>query len=284
MKSHRIFNRGLACAIVTAMLVSSFAGCSRREEKEAAERRQKELDACRQKISESHLVPIIGGGHLDAKKLGIFFNVRVENGECGTDGFEGGFYWHDGSIEPASHPGANLAYEKNPTSWKRFEVRARLGNQRKGRECTEQGERCSTFNHKNPGLPPTWPEDRIVRPKAYPGLEIWLPEKIVPNHTESMTFVIPDWPRADGSPRTVNCWSLPKGYALDKMSRQDLEAIDFSKGTKHGYPCDVEFWDFSFTGGAARVHTGTESLVGITRALKALEQHISNAVTREDEK
>lgn len=273
-------------ALLSGALLLLMQGCSKREEPAEQKAYRQQLEACSEQLQKDPLVPIVGGGYLDTRRLD--FNattVRFEDGQCGTDGFETSFYWTGEKIVPAGQKFTGLLPgQETPKHWRRLNVVAQLGNQRKARACQEHFDpkKCVDPKHKNPGLPPTWPEERIVRPVAYPGLEIWMPEKPFPKGTRGVSFVMKGWPRKDGiTPRTVYCWSLPDLFPIEAMSLADLESLDFSKTEKHGYPCDVELWDFDFKGGAARIGTGTEALRDITPALRALQKYISDSVSLE---
>ena len=266
----------------TAIVLALLQSCSRQED-QAAKAYEQQLQACQQQLQQNPLVPIIGGGHLDTRRYD--FNVptvRFEDGQCGTDGFETSFYWTGEKIVPTGQKFTGLlSGEEIPKHWRRLNVAARLGNQRKGRECKEHFDpkKCVDPKHKNPGLPPSWPEDRIVRPKAYPGLEIWIPEKPFPSRTRGVSFVMKGWPRNDGAtPRTVYCWAFPDSYPIETMSRTDLENLDFGSQTM---PCDVEGWNFDFKGGAARIGMSTAILSTITPALQSLQTYISDSIIRE---
>lgn len=268
-------------ALLSGALLLLMQGCSKREEPAEQKAYRQQLEACSEQLQKDPLVPIVGGGYLDTRRLD--FNattVRFEDGQCGTDGFETSFYWTGEKIVPAGQKFTGLLPgQETPKHWRRLNVVAQLGNQRKARACQEHFDpkKCVDPKHKNPGLPPTWPEERIVRPIAYPGLEIWMPVDGYKKDVGGIYFVMKDWPRPDGTPREVNCWHLP-GYDPSAMTKKDLEHLDFGNRT---LPCQVEGWDFSFVGGAARISTGTEALRDITPALQALQQYISGSISRE---
>jgi hypothetical protein len=260
--------------LVLALLVS---GCGKSERDVELQTHDKHVEECRVALAKNPLIPIIGGGRLDTKYFA--FNVptvRFEKGECGTDGFVSDFYWTGTKIVPADPKFTGLALTQVPKEWRLLRVGARLGNMSRSLACEAKFDpsHCPDPNDKAPGYPPAWAQELVVRPKRYPGLEIWIDPKPIPRGLQAIHFVLGDWRREDGRPRTVNC-DIRREVA--SMTRADFEEIDF--GT-NSFPCQVEFSDFSFTGGAARVSTGTDALRDAVPALKALQAYLSQAVDR----
>lgn len=265
----------------------AMVGCSRKEDEQLRAQQvayQKQLDDCRSQLRKDPRVPIIGGGYLDTSRFAFTMpTVRFEDGQCGTDGFESIFLWTGDRIYPQSQRFTGLHPTQVPKHWRLFVVRASLGNQRKLRQCRAAPhlKQCAFLHQKIPGLPPAWPEELTVRPKAYPGLEIWTRLEGFPKNAQSLSFVIKGLTRRDGvTPRTVNCDALVD-HKPWLMSRADLENIDFGNRT---FPCQFEFPDFAFTGGTARVRTDTSALPDIKPAIQALQQYISDSIIQEEPK
>lgn len=265
--------------IAIGVSIWQYVAIKHRAERVAQQAYEKQIEQCRDELAKKvPMIPIIGGGYLDTRYFA--FNVPsvvYKDGECGTDTFVTNLYWTGQKIVPAKEEFTGMLAGAVPQHWLRFGIGAVFGNLRQARAC--QSNPSLDFCMKGytpPGYPPTWPQERIVKPKHYPGLEIWLPPTPIKD-IAAIHFVLSDWRREDGRPRTVNC-DLP-GYQPWKMTKEEFENIDF--GT-HMFPCQVEYSDFTFKGGAARVHTGTEALKDITPLLKALHQYISNSIIQEE--
>lgn len=262
---------------------------------------QQQLEQCRERLSQSNLVPIIGGGYIDIDRFG-FGNPSVvyENGDCGTDMLEVDFWWTGKEVLPNHPKFVKLKEAERPRPWSYFRVVAKLGNQRRGRLCKENPElpQCEVFKAGiRSGLSVTeWPEDRVVRLKNYPGLELWLsePPPNIENKLRVYSFVMTEWRRPDGTPRTIGCWGLNTSnefiksqgldaHSLSLMSRDELSNIDFRGKLKFGASCEVDFGSFNFNGGAGRVNTNTESLHDAPEALQAISKYISKSIVRDDE-
>ena len=245
---------------------------------------KKQLEVCSRQLRKDLRIPIVGGGYLDTSCFAFNMpSVRFEDGRCGTDRFSSNFFWTGERIFPQDQRFTGLHPTKVPKQWRLFVVAASLGNQRKLRECRANLniEKCAFLHYKSPGLPPTWPEELIVRPKAYPGLEIWIRPEGFPKNVQSLSFVLKGLTRRDGvTPRTIDCYALTD-YKPWLMSRADLESIDFANRRS---PCQFEFSDFFFKGGAARVFTDTSALYDIKPATQALQQYISDSIIQEESK
>ena len=285
VKGKQLKGAGVLVPVVFAAL--ALLGCTRKEDDQLRAQQaayQKQLEDCSRQLSKDPRIPIIGGGYLDTSRFA--FNkptVRFEDGQCGTDGFETDFFWTGDRILPQDQRFTGVHPTQVPKHWRLFVVAASLGNQRKFRQCqaTPDLEKCAFLHYKNPGLPPTWPEELIVRPKAYPDLQIWIRQEGYAKKTQSLSFVITDLKRRDGvAPRTFFCFAL-KDYEPSLMTKADLEDIDFGERT---FPCQFEFPDFFFKGGAARVFTGTEALRDMKPAIQALQQYISDSFIQEESK
>ena len=244
---------------------------------------RKQLNQCRQDLAKDPLVPIVGGGFLDTRRFA--FNVptvRYEDGKCGTDGFQAEFWWTGEKVVPDHPKFTGLSPMHIPKHWTHFNVGALLGNQRKARECKadQNPQKCPELGHKNPGVAPDWPEDLVIKLKKYPGLEIRLNRNAPPEGrwVGLRSFVMSEWPRADGALRVVDCFGL-NAHELAKKTNEELSEIDFGNRTA---ACQVDFWDFQYKGGVARIGTGTEALADIGPALKALQQYLSDSIIREE--
>lgn len=290
----------VALALALALLVSACDEVQRHNQSPEQVAYQKQLEKCREELSQSRLVPIIGGGHIDMSRFG-FDNpsITYKNGECGKDVLEVAFWWTGEEVLPDHPKFVKLKESERSRRWSYFRVTAKLGNQRRGRLCRENPDlpQCEIFKAGiRPGLRATeWPKDRVVKLKHYPGLELWLrePPPSLENKHRVNDFVMTEWRRPDGTPRSIDCWGLSsselaKSQGLDTvslslMSGKELSDVDFRGKLKFGSICEVDFGSFNFKGGAGRVVTRTESLHDAPKALQAISEYISNSIIREDE-
>jgi hypothetical protein len=264
--------RRVFIASMAASLLSS--GCSREEEIAAQQRQlayEKQLEMCREQFDKDPLVPILGGGHLDARRFDFGATpVLSEDGHCGTDGFEASFFWTGEKILPTGKRFTGLPPTLIPQSWQRLNVVARSGNRK---FCNSNPEKC-----RSPiGAPPKdWPSDLIVHLKNYE-LDIRLPRMPETVQSHSVGFLLRGWPRPDGAPRFVDC---DIGRDFNKFTRKEIEALNFGQITYH---CQADFWDFNFKGGAARVSMTAAILPTVTPSLQALQKYISDSIIQEEQ-
>lgn len=255
--------------LLGSVLVLTACGPSEKERADMAAY-QARLSACRTQLGQDPLVPIIGGGHLDTRRFDFNVpDVRVDDGQCGTDGFETSFYWTGEKILPAGSRFTGMELPDIPKHWRLMHVGARLGNRK---FCKENPEKCKSTV---PSPPVEWPEDATVHLKNYQ-LDVRMPAALV-DHVRHLAFVLRDWPNREGGPRFLVC-----DIAQDviKLSRQEIEDLDFGERT---LPCQADFRHFDFKGGAARIRTGTEALREMPMALQALQTYLSNSVIREEQ-
>ena len=260
------------CAtLLSAALLVLTQGCSKREEPAELKAYRQQLDACSEQLQKDPLVPIIGGGHLDTRRLD--FNattVRFEDGECGTDGFETSFYWTGEKIVPAGQKFTGLHPTQIPKSWQQLNVAARLANRK---FCRENPDKCKAAL---PAPPKEWPEEFTAHLRHYE-LDVRLPKEPVNYVTHEIGFLLREWPQEDGTPRFVMC-DIKRD--VKRMARGEIESLDFGQ---ESFPCQADFFDFNFKGGAARVSMSTATLPAVTPALRALQAHISDSIHREDQ-
>ncbi|MGH8601550.1 MAG: hypothetical protein ACREXR_01835 [Gammaproteobacteria bacterium] len=291
-------NRNLSAIALVATLIA-LSACNKREHSPEQIAYEKQLKQCRTELDKSEKVPIIGGGYVDMSRFGfVGSSVRYEDGQCGTDILELSFWWTGEEILPDNPKFLKIKRTEIPETWRYFNVAAKLGNQRKAHECRENIDlpQCAGFKGAvKPGWKVTeWPAELTIKLKNYPGLEIWLeaPPPSAENRLRFDDFVMVDWRRPDGTPRSIDCWGLGLSSAKKRglgrenlaiMTREELENIDFRGRFGHGLPCQVEFWSFGFKGGAARVSTGTEALREAPKALEAINKYISESIVMEDE-
>lgn len=290
--------RWLKLGLIIASSLTLFA-CGKREPSSEEKAYTQQLERCRVELGKSEKVPIIGGGYLDTSRFGYpGSSVRYEDGQCGTDMLELSFWWTGEKIIPDGPKFITLKRTEIPKNWRLFRVAAKLGNQRRAHECKENIDlpQCAAFKGATPsGYRKTeWPAELTVKLKNYPGLELWLelPPPNIKNQYDVDRFVMDEWRRPNGTPRSIDCWGLSpndevtKKQGLDPQSlalltKEALENIDFQGRLQHGAACQVEFSDFGFEVGAARVSFSTESLREAPKALKAINQYLFDSIVRE---
>jgi hypothetical protein len=271
-------------SLFSILTLVACSGCGKSKVDVAVDEHDKKVNECRQELEKKNpLIPIIGGGYLDVSKFAFTVpTVRYEDGRCGTDGFQADFYWTGEKIVPAAEKFTGLAPTQVPKNWRLLRVGAILGNLRRARECEAHPDPDSSRCPKTgstPGYPATWPRELVVELKHYPQLEIWL-EPPPKTFLSEIPFVLKDLRRDDGRPVSVGCFAL-EGYDLPAMKRSQFEELRFDA---RPFPCQAEYGDFTFKGGAARVHFSTTALVDIATALKELKVYLSKAIIQEESK
>jgi hypothetical protein len=241
---------------------------------EAREHHYQESKKCSQKLAGMEQVPILGGSLLDRTRIpGFHFGSSTRDGLCIADVLEGSFWWTGTELRTEYQESG-----KEPSSsWGHFNVAARLYTRKPSTEPYNMGYQVVD-----------WPEELTVILKNYPGLELWLdaPPPSIKNEFSIKNFVIRDWRRRDGTPRVIACNGLgspAKEVLASGLSRKDLlrfnksqlESLDF--GDLDAY-CTVGLHDFDFTGGDARVGTGTGSLLGAPIALQLISEYLSRSI------
>jgi hypothetical protein len=241
---------------------------------EAREHHREVSKKCSQKLAGMEQVPILGGSLLDRTRIpGFHFGSSARDGLCIADVLEGSFWWTGTELRTEYQESGR----EKPSSWGHFNVAARLYTKKPSTEPYNMGFKVVD-----------WPEELIVKLKNYPGLELWLNDRppSIKNGFSVTDFVIRDWRRRDGTPRTISCDGLgsPRKEILESgvskadllgFNKTQLENLDF--GDLSAY-CTVGLHNFDFAGGDARIGTGTESLLGAPIALQMLSEYLSNAI------
>jgi hypothetical protein len=241
---------------------------------EARERHYQESKKCSQKLASMEHVPILGGGLLDRTKIpGFHFGSSTRDGLCIADVLEGSFWWTGTELRTEYQESG----KEPPSSWGHFNVAARLYTRKPSTEPYNMGRKTID-----------WPDELTVKLKNYPGLELWLtaPPPSIKNEFSVTSFVMRDWRRRDGTPRTISCDGLdsPGSRASErglstadllKLNKTQLELIEF--GDLNAY-CTVGLHNFDFVGGDARIGTGTKSLLGAPEALRLLSEYLSRSI------
>lgn len=241
---------------------------------ELREVERKQYEACRKQLAGKTHIPILDGGFIDITKVPGFFISKTPYGGCRAQHMEGDFWWTGTELRPAN---VKITEEPLP-AWRHFNVIARLYKPTISNKPYEVGRRTVD-----------WPEELVVKLINYPGMEMWL-NKIPPsaeNEFAVTSFILSQWRRRDGTPRVIYCDGLRspsikrpigelRGKILLTMNKSQLENLDF--GDSHAY-CTIEFHNFDFAGGDARVYFWVRSLRVAPVALKAISEHLSRSIT-----
>jgi hypothetical protein len=252
-------------------LLASIAACQPghdAKQQAALKEHELQLRKCVDSLRGQKRIPILGGGYLRIDRFAFLVpEIRLRDGECGTVGFETLFYWTGEKIVPKDERFTGTKPTEVPKHWRVIRVATLLGNMK---FCKQNPDQCAedpkaSRPHKD------WPPELIIRMDNYP-LDVWLPRK--PGHpaVHRMEFVLRDWPKADGSPRYIDC---DIGRPVASVSRDAWKTMDFGERT---LPCLADLSSLNFKRGAARVSTGTENLRDITRVLQTLQAYLSEQV------
>ncbi|WP_295551258.1 hypothetical protein [uncultured Pseudacidovorax sp.] len=281
--------RSIITVAVAITVITSLMGCNpgRGEEEEKIGKYKKQLEECSESLARQTKIPILGGGELDLSRFSFSaLNIDVQNGECGAVGFAADFFWTGVQIVPAKplveiSPAGFKKYRDFPKNWRFFSVAAILSNTESSLACKTNFDRakCVDPNYQAPRPQPDNSEHLIYKSPYYPDLYIrQIRGDNTPNLSGSISFFVAGWPRKDGAtPRVLHCWSSAPIFQVESMTPEQVANINF--GT-NSFPCDIEFLDFEFKGGAARVHFGTDALPEAVNALKALQLYISNSIQK----
>ena len=224
--------------LLALVLLASLSGCQRREaeeQKAALAEYQRKNRACIDSLSGQPRVPILGGGDLRVDRFAFSATtIRLEDGECGTDGFETHFYWTGQQIIPNDERFTGLKLTEVPEHWRLMRVATRLGHMKR---CQQSPDRC-----KGPATPPVprdWPPKLVLKMENYP-LDVWLPHEPAHPGLGTESFVLRNWSRADGAPRFINC---DTGRPVASVSRDEWRTVGFGQQTR---PNQVDLNSFSF--------------------------------------
>lgn len=261
-----------------------------KEQREAVQKAHEDaVKKCEGKWLGQPRVPVRGSKYvLDATRLywQMEFGSWNKDEECGAAAIIARFYWTGEKIVPDK---IGLAPQRSqiepidvPKDWIAIDLEALVGVKPDVlRHCEQHPEDCKK---KTTDRAKGWPPELVVPLKHYPELEVRLPKELTPKMKtggfRALGIFLREWPMDSGAPRSFLCHLDQDVYA---MTREEIENINFGSarvGQQRSY-CQMEFNNFRFNGGQARVVWGTEALPQITPALRALHQYLNESITEE---
>ncbi len=273
-------------------VMSALTGCDNgtglsREQAAAVDKAHVDArNRCRDKWYGKPRAPVRGTNYvLDATKLPWDMGGELwhEDEDCGVAKIDAVFYWTGEEILPqrvGMYP--QQEYNVKPIdvreAWTQIQVLGYLGMESSIRQRLEQHPEGFQIIPR-PQRPKTWPTELVVKLKHYPDLEVWLPKEWTPTMertTHYLSFQFPNWPNDDGVTRGFNC---NLGRAVYPATREEIENLDLRQKVRSS--CQMEFDNFGFNSGSAKVNWGTPKLTEITPALRALQKYFNDSITKE---
>lgn len=193
--------------------------------------------------------------------------------QCPVDTRSLDFYW----TGTYWIPGGYRKQEDLGKDWKWMQVTVVFSDQKRQLECqvNPTNERCRS-NTFEPSMAKQHPAEFVVKPLRYPNLEIWIPPSGYRKGSNSLDFVIADFPKPDGSPRHAACML---DFDLEQASRDQLINIDLDSG--FGQICTIYLHEFDFKAGAGQVRFPSKILWQIGAHLRWLQSYIDKSIIEE---
>lgn len=270
-----MYMKRIILALVAA--ITCLTGCDLgKQEREAAEKIYKANSVarkqCEAKLQGLKQVPIAGTGgklYLDADKLPIWNISRGfrSGDECGATqlGFAyETFYWNGQKIIPKyiwiQQDGHSLM--NKPKDWMSFIALVRFG---------QTIERKIKYPEPSIDKLQTREEVRVIRLKNYP-LDAWP----VPNPKAQDKFdyrlSLREWPIDNNRPRFLDC----SGDISGKTSAEIESSLE-------PLACQLDFPQFHFKAGAARISVPLKKIKDITPALQAFQQYLNDSIIEKEQ-
>lgn len=245
-----------------------FGGTDREAAEAIYEANAEAAKQCEAKLRELKRVPIAGTGgrlFLDAERLP---NSAISRGfrqgdECGVVQLGWAyeiFYWTGKEIIPAAvwlKAGHSLAERPGPQDWMPLGAMVHLGQPI---DCKKNTARCVE-------VPPIVDETGMIRLKNYP-LDAWPVRDPKVQGLNIYGLSLREWPMDNGRPRGLNCTGGVSGKSEAEIERR-LASIS----------CELDFPQFQFKAGSARVGFSSKDFKRITPALLALQQYLNDSIT-----
>ena len=255
------------------------AGCDVGDRKAAAAMNKANAEAakqCEAKLKGLKRVPIArmkGKLFLDAERLPMWAigrGFRVGD-DCGANQLQESerFYWTGDTLIPQFiwlKAGHTLVEAEGNQNWVSISTQVFFGIPLD----------CKSTPTPAPAMkcgekPPDKDEAGVIRLKNYPS-DAW-PLRDPREKINNRYFLsLRDWPKENGWPRTM-------GLSCDvKGSVSEIENLDF-----RGKPgaCQLDFYEFKFKAGSARINFPVKELHRITPILQAFQQYLNDSIIEE---
>ena len=255
------------------LLMGCDFGANERKAAEAIYKSNAEAaNQCEAKLRDLKHVPIAGTEgrlFLDAERLPMWAIDRgyKSGDDCGVVQLGWAyeiFYWNGKEIIPqvvgSKGKYTSLNRPDNTQYWITLGALVRLG---RSIECNKQLQ-C------NEQLPPI-DEVGVIRLKNYP-LDAWPMPDPKTQRVNQYRLSLRDWPMENGRPRWLMCSGDVSGKTAVEIERR-LESIS----------CELDFSEFHFKAGSARVGFSSKEFKHITPALKAFQQYLNNSIIEKDQ-
>lgn len=267
--------------VFTLLLTGCDLGKKERDAAEAIYKANAEAaKQCEVKLKGLKRIPIAGTSgklFLDTEKLSMWKlsrDFRVGD-ECGAEdlGIRQTFYW-DGARIISKH---NWIFrdKKSPwlidKSWISISADVFLGLPS---SCKTAPENTMLNCDK---LPPDKDKYGVIQLKHHP-LDAW-PVRDQRRKNELLFYQLSlrDWPKEDGWPR-----KLRYACELSGMSESEVENIIFNSDNKHRL-CQLDFYDFKFKAGTARINFDIKHANQITTVLREFQKYLNDAISEDQQ-
>lgn len=255
------------------------AGCDVGDRKEAAAIYKANTEAakqCEAKLKGLKRVPIArmsGKLFLDAERLPMWAISRGFSTEddCGANGLQESesFYWTGDKFIPQYiwlwKDGHTLVEAARHQDWIMISADVYFGIPGNCKSSPTPTMQCGE-------KPPDKDEAGVIRLKNHP-IDAW-PARDPKLGGRPIYFLsLRDWPKENGWPRTMRLSCEIEG------SVSEIENLEF--GDKPGI-CQIDFYDFKFKAGSARINFAVKDLDRITPVLQAFQKYLNDSIIEKE--
>lgn len=239
-----------------------------------------EVEQCTRMLKHESLVPIVGGGKLDLKRLwGIGVHITVSNGRCGVDLSENLFWWSGSELIVNDQFGFD---PKQVTGWIPYKVTISFSEAHPISNIGSNGAGGQNYDRSK----------THILLENYPGLELRLPT-LPPsknNVSDILNFYFTKQQPVGDPNHFISC-RFPEGSIAERSTSREklatlleedvryLEKIEFSN---EKLLCEVDGKNFDLgerMGG--RVFFDSASLKQAPKALPAIRKYIIDSVKKD---
>lgn len=255
------------------------AGCDVGDRKAAAAIYKANAEAakqCEAKLKGLKRVPIAGTGgklFLDAERLPMWAISRgfKPGDECGANGLQESerFYWTRDKFIPQYiwlwREGRTLVEAARHQDWISISADVYFGIHGSCESSPTPTMQCGK-------KPPNKDEVGVIRLKNYPS-DAWPLRDPRAKINNRYFLSLRNWPKENGWPRTMELSCDVKG------SVSEIENLDF-----RGKPgiCLIDFYEFKFKAGSAKITFAVKDLDRITPVLQAFQKYLNDSIIEEE--